>query len=157
MHGITVVRRSARDAAPIAAIAITAFVLSLLWIGGFGSIAAIICAAVSMRNTRTHDQAGRGLAVAALIIGILGLISAVGFLCPHGRQLWTELTTQQVQWLDSATRGRLSVRVIVDLFGSGAALVHVASPARPCWWCRPAWPPRRGSARQTHRTQMRGP
>ena len=62
---------------PYSGTAITAFVFSLLWLGGLGSLAAIIFAAVSMRKTRTHDQAGRGLAVAALIIGILGLIVAV--------------------------------------------------------------------------------
>ena len=59
---------------PYSGTAITAFVFSLLWMGGLGSLAAVIFAAVSMRKTRTHDQAGRGLAVAALIIGILGLI-----------------------------------------------------------------------------------
>lgn len=59
---------------PYSGTAITAFVFSLLWMGGLGSLAAVIFATVSMRKTRTHDQAGRGLAVAALIIGILGLI-----------------------------------------------------------------------------------
>jgi hypothetical protein len=48
--------------------------------GGLGSLLAVIFAAVSMRKTRTHDQAGRGLAVAALIIGILGLIVTAWFL-----------------------------------------------------------------------------
>ena len=62
---------------PYSGTAITAFVFSLLWMGGLGSLAAVIFATVSMRKTRTHDQAGRGLAVAALIIGILGLIVAV--------------------------------------------------------------------------------
>jgi hypothetical protein len=62
---------------PYSGTAITAFVFSLLWMGGLGSLAAVIFAAVSMRKTRTHDQAGRGLAVAALIIGILGLIVTV--------------------------------------------------------------------------------
>lgn len=61
---------------PYSGTAITAFVLSLLWIGGLGSVAAIVCAAVSMRRTRTHNQAGTGLAVAALIIGFLGLIAS---------------------------------------------------------------------------------
>ena len=65
---------------PYSGTAITAFVLSLLWIGGLGSLAAVVFAAVSMRKTRTHDQAGRGLAVAALIIGILGLIVTVWIL-----------------------------------------------------------------------------
>lgn len=59
---------------PYSGTAIAAFVFSLLWMGGLGSLAAVIFATVSMRKTRTHDQAGRGLAVAALIIGILGLI-----------------------------------------------------------------------------------
>ncbi|MEO8108083.1 MAG: DUF4190 domain-containing protein [Actinomycetes bacterium] len=62
---------------PFSGHAITAFVLSLLWIGGLGSIAAIIFAAVAMQRTRTHDQAGRGLAVAGLIIGILGLLMMI--------------------------------------------------------------------------------
>lgn len=62
---------------PFSGLAITSFVLSLLWIGGLGSIAAVIFAAVAMRKTRTHDQAGRGLAVAGLIIGILGLLMMI--------------------------------------------------------------------------------
>lgn len=65
---------------PYSGTAIAAFVFSLLWMGGLGSLAAVIFAAVSMRKTRTHDQAGRGLAVAALIIGILGLIVTVWIL-----------------------------------------------------------------------------
>jgi len=59
---------------PYSGAAIAAFVFSLLWMGGLGSLAAVVFATVSMRKTRAHDQAGRGLAVAALIIGILGLI-----------------------------------------------------------------------------------
>ena len=65
---------------PYSGTAITAFVFSLLWMGGLGSLLAVIFAAVSMRKTRTHDQAGRGLAVAALIIGILGLMGTVWIL-----------------------------------------------------------------------------
>jgi tetratricopeptide (TPR) repeat protein len=56
--------------------AITGFVLSLLWLGGIGSLAGLCLGIVATKRTRQHNQAGRGLAVAALILGIVGLIGS---------------------------------------------------------------------------------
>lgn len=64
---------------PFSGRAIAAFVFSLLWLGGVGSLVAIILGGTAMRRTTQRNEAGRGLAVAALIIGILGLLVAIWF------------------------------------------------------------------------------
>jgi hypothetical protein len=55
-------------------LAIAAFVISLLWLWGIGSIIAVFMASIAMGDTRKGTHAGRGLAVAALVIGILGIL-----------------------------------------------------------------------------------
>jgi hypothetical protein len=57
--------------------AITGFVLSLLWLGGIGSLAAVIVCGIAMKRTKTRGQNGRGLAVAGLILGVLGLLASI--------------------------------------------------------------------------------
>lgn len=64
---------------PFSGRAVAAFVLSLLWLGGLGSLAAIFLAAEALRRIRRFGQAGQGLAVTALILGILGFLSAALF------------------------------------------------------------------------------
>jgi hypothetical protein len=58
--------------------AIAALVLSLLWICGFGSLAAIILGIVGLRATKAGAMKGRGMAIAGLVIGVLGLLMTVG-------------------------------------------------------------------------------
>ncbi len=68
--------------------AITGFILSLLWLGGLGSLAGLCLGAIAMRRTRQRNQAGRGLAIAALILGIVGVLgtaSLIGALLLLGR------------------------------------------------------------------------
>ena len=62
---------------PFSGAAITGFIFSVLWLGGLGSIVGLFLAISAMRETRTGQKAGRGLAVAALIVSILGLLTSV--------------------------------------------------------------------------------
>lgn len=57
--------------------AITGFVFSLLWLGGLGSLVAVVVCGVAMKRTKTRGQNGRGLAVAGLILGVLGLLASI--------------------------------------------------------------------------------
>ena len=58
-------------------LAVTSFVLRLLWFGGIGSILAIIFAVIGKKQIKVSGQGGGGLATAGLIIGIVGVIGAV--------------------------------------------------------------------------------
>jgi hypothetical protein len=62
--------------------AIASLVLSLVWLSGLGSLLAVIFAIVARRNIRESrgSQTGDGLAIAGLVIGILGLLGAVLFI-----------------------------------------------------------------------------
>ncbi len=60
---------------PFSGRAIAGFILSLLWLGGLGSLVGLGLSVDAMRETRNGARAGRGLAVAGLILSILGVIS----------------------------------------------------------------------------------
>lgn len=62
---------------PFSGEAIWAFLLSVLWLGGLGSVLAIPLAWWAMDETQRGTRSGQGLAVAALILGILGVISTL--------------------------------------------------------------------------------
>lgn len=61
---------------PFSGAAIASFVLSLLWLGGVGSLIALVLSIKAMRETRDGTHGGQGLAVAALILSILGVLSS---------------------------------------------------------------------------------
>lgn len=65
---------------PFSGMAITGFVFSLLWLGGLGSLAAVAVCGVALKRAKTRGQNGRGLAVAGLILGILGLLASIWLL-----------------------------------------------------------------------------
>lgn len=58
---------------PYDGLAITSFILSLLWIGWLGSILAVIFGHIALHNIRRTQASGRGLAIAGLILGYAGL------------------------------------------------------------------------------------
>jgi hypothetical protein len=60
-------------------LAIAALVLSIVWIGGLGSVAAVVFAAVALSQIRSSDgrRRGRGVATAGLVIGIVGVVGSV--------------------------------------------------------------------------------
>jgi uncharacterized protein DUF4190 len=59
--------------------AVASFVLSLVWLSGLGSLLAVVFALVARKNIKESQgrQTGDGLAIAGLIIGILGLLGTV--------------------------------------------------------------------------------
>ena len=57
--------------------AIASFVLGLLWLGGVGSLLAVVFGVIGRRQTRETGQSGKGLAAWGLGLGILGLVLAV--------------------------------------------------------------------------------
>ena len=59
--------------------AIAALVLSILWLFGIGSIAAVILGLVALRQIKAANgaQGGKGLAIAGTVIGGLGIIGAI--------------------------------------------------------------------------------
>ncbi len=62
--------------------AIASLVLSLVWIAGLGSLLAIIFAFIARKNIRDSRgaQTGNGIALAGLVIGIVGLLGAASLI-----------------------------------------------------------------------------
>jgi len=63
-------------------LAIAGFVLSILWIGGLGSILALVFGVIALSqirrsHSRSESVGGRGLAKAALVIGAVGLAASI--------------------------------------------------------------------------------
>jgi hypothetical protein len=58
--------------------AVASLVAALLWMGWFGSVAAIVLGHVALRqiNESGGRQSGRGLAVAGLVIGYFAVLIA---------------------------------------------------------------------------------
>jgi hypothetical protein len=54
-----------------AAIATLAFAVA--WLGGIGSVVALVIGPLALGQVRQRNQAGRGIAMAGLIVGVLGL------------------------------------------------------------------------------------
>jgi len=65
---------------PTSGKAVTSFILSLLWIFGLGSLVAVVLSVMAMKETKTGMKGGHGLAVAGLVIGILGLVPVLLFM-----------------------------------------------------------------------------
>lgn len=65
---------SGRPGAPFSTMAIVAFILSLLWLGGLGSLLGAVLGGVAMNTATRRGHRGVALAVAALIVGVLGLV-----------------------------------------------------------------------------------
>jgi hypothetical protein len=57
--------------------AIASFVLGLLWLGGLGSLLAVVFGVIGRRQTAETRQSGRGLASWGLGLGILGILGTV--------------------------------------------------------------------------------
>ena len=68
--------------APTNGLAIASLVLSIFWLGGLASVLAIIFGVVARRQIRLSGgrQGGDGIALAGLVIGIVGLAAVVLFL-----------------------------------------------------------------------------
>jgi hypothetical protein len=60
--------------------ALASLVLGILWVYWVGSILAVIFGYVALNQIRTRNEKGRGLAVAGLVFGCIGLAGLVAFL-----------------------------------------------------------------------------
>ena len=57
--------------------AIWSLILSIVWIGGLGSLAGIILGMSARRQTAETGQRGAGLATAGIVVGVITLIFAI--------------------------------------------------------------------------------
>lgn len=57
--------------------AIASLVLGLVWIWGLGSLLAVIFGGVHMKQASREGRNASGMAIAGLILGIIGLVGAV--------------------------------------------------------------------------------
>jgi Domain of unknown function (DUF4190) len=63
---------------PFAECSIAAVVLSVLWVGGIASLAAIACGHLALRNIRRNDQLrGRDAALFGLLFGYAGVLITI--------------------------------------------------------------------------------
>ena len=65
---------------PYDGLAITSFILGVLWFGWLGSIVAVILGHIALRNIRRTHASGRGLAIAGLVLGYVGLSTLALFI-----------------------------------------------------------------------------
>ena len=59
--------------------AIWSLILSILTLGGLGSVAGIWLGAVARRKVAETGERGRGLAIAGIIVGVITLLFAIGY------------------------------------------------------------------------------
>ncbi len=59
--------------------AIWSLILSIVWLGGAGSLAGIVLGASARRRIAMTGEGGAGLAVAGIAIGVLTLIIAIAY------------------------------------------------------------------------------
>jgi hypothetical protein len=57
--------------------AIWSLILSIVWLGGLGSLAGIMLGISARRQTAVTGERGSGLAIAGIIVGVVTLITAV--------------------------------------------------------------------------------
>lgn len=60
-------------------LAVWAFVLALLTLGGIGSVLGIVLGAKARRQLRDTGERGSGLALAAIIVGVITLLVAIAY------------------------------------------------------------------------------
>lgn len=65
---------------PYDGLAITSFILGLIWLGWLGSILAVIFGHIALRNINRTQASGRGLAIAGLILGYIGVSTLALFI-----------------------------------------------------------------------------
>jgi hypothetical protein len=59
-------------------LAVASLVLGLLWLCWLGSVAAVILGHIALSQIKRTGQAGRGIAIAGLVLGYLGVLTAIG-------------------------------------------------------------------------------
>lgn len=59
--------------------AIWSLILSIIWLGGVGSLAGIVLGAAARRRIAATGERGAGLAAAGIVIGVLTLLFAIAY------------------------------------------------------------------------------
>lgn len=62
---------------PTSGLAIASLVLGIIWIYWIGSILAIIFGAVALKQCNRGERSGRGMAIAGLVLGLVGAATLV--------------------------------------------------------------------------------
>lgn len=62
---------------PVSGLAIASMVLGIIWLAWLGSLLAVIFGHVALRRIRRSGQRGSGMAVAGLVLGYIGVATAV--------------------------------------------------------------------------------
>src|SRR3954466_9998731 len=70
---------SERPAARTNRLAVWALVLAVLTLGGIGSVLGIVLGAKARRQSRDTGERGGGLALAAIVVGVLTLMVAIAY------------------------------------------------------------------------------
>jgi hypothetical protein len=107
-------------------LAVASLVLSIVWIGGLGSLLAVIFGFVARSNTkRSHGQLkGDGLALAGIIVGVVGILGSVliiAGLSIFAHKIEQALTTRYVS---------LGTTVNVNSFDSSGIRTVTVGPIR---------------------------
>ena len=63
--------------AKLSTVAIAGVVFGLLWLGGLGSILAVTFGIIGLVETGSPQRRGRGVAVAALVLGVVGILATM--------------------------------------------------------------------------------
>jgi hypothetical protein len=58
---------------------VASLIFSLLWLCGLGSLFAVLLGTAARKDIEHTGQGGDGLAVAGIILGVVGLIGAIPF------------------------------------------------------------------------------
>ena len=59
--------------------AIWSLILSIIWLGGLGSVAAIVLGAAARRRIAGTGDRGAGLAAVGIVIGVITLLFAIAY------------------------------------------------------------------------------
>ncbi len=62
---------------PTNAFAIVSMILGIVWLGGLGSLLAVIFGAVAKKQIKRRDEGGRGMANAGIVLGMAGLVLVI--------------------------------------------------------------------------------
>ena len=94
-------------------LAIASLVLSILWLGGLGSLAAVIVGFVALTQIRSAQgrKRGRGLATSGLVIGVIGLAGAIGLYATIG---FANTSTTQANRIRSLNVAAVEKELIYD-------------------------------------------
>ncbi|WP_158587822.1 DUF4190 domain-containing protein [Actinomadura logoneensis] len=111
--------------------AVASLIFSILWLCGAGSLLAVVLGVIALARIRRTGQNGRGLAVAGLILGVLGLLAGAGLAligrpADRGRQSeYTDIV------LDARGTGGVATAGVTYSFGGDTSdSAHVRLPWR---------------------------